>query len=636
MRYWDNRQTDDGAVHTFGNGEMLAFARGPNLMALAGPPYTSPDILSLTLEHEEPLNAYASREPGAAIWNHTLGYNSADDEDEGAASFTEFMLPDQPVYVRLVHIAYGSLRWVLRFNAASEVVSCRDIPAAWLGVLRPGQTIMFYGDSEWHYHWVILRGACDASLTAQGQLTIIFQPGESALYIVGASQLGVGKLIAEQMVESSEESLLGSTRRYWADFTTRRQALTVGQCRYDDEAASALDDAAILLKTSQSTDGGLIAAPPFRYAYLRDGYGAARGLLALGMHAEARGAIAFRKRKYDLFGTLQTAESLGHDRIRHVHENDDVETTSYMILQVRDYLNATGDLDFVRSLWQMLAFCWQTPLKHLVNGMLPFNGDETYVAGGFYPRYGLNQGSADCTLAFIEAGRWLIPWARQQGFMTASQAAQAQSAVAEARAAYRQRFFSGDRIWANAPEREEAAPMPRFRHGVCANCTTRRFGWLERSANGRYLCSICFNTADLPAARLERMEVFSVSMLAAYLGSDILSVDETRSVVEHVLAQAQPDGTISSVPGHPGFVGYDPALISMNLTAIIHPAVEDGYRRLLKERDSTGVWVEYYTRDGQPDAHCSRARTWETGVSIDAIVRYWALPVMIARHEPRT
>ena len=438
------------------------------------------------------------------------------------------------------------------------------------------------------------------------------------------------------MVVSSEESLLGRTRRYWAEFTARRQALTIGQNRYDDQAASALDDAAILLKTAQSTDGGLIAAPPFRYAYLRDGYGAARGLLALGMHAEARRACEFRKRKFDIFGTLQTAESLGHDRIRHIHENDDVETTSYMILQVRDYLAATGDLDFVRTLWPMLNYCWLAPLKHLVDGMLPFNGDETYVAGGFYPRYGLNQGSADCTLAFIEAGRWFIPWARQQGFWTASLAAQAQSVVAGARAAYRQRFFAGDRIWANAPEHENTAPMPRFRHGVCANCSTKRFGWLERSANGRYLCPICFNSTELPAKRLDRMEVFSVSLLAAYLGSDILTTDETRAVVEHVLAQAEPDGTIFSVPRHPGFVGYDPALISMNLSAIIHPAGEAGYQRLLKQRDSTGVWVEYYSRDGQPDTHCSRARTWETGVSVDAIVRYWSLPVMVAKYEPRS
>lgn len=636
MRYWDNRLIDDGAVHTFGNGEMLAFGRGPNLMALAGPPYTSPDILSLTLEHEQPLNAYAWREPGAAIWNHTLGYDPADDEDEGTAGFTEFMLPNQSVYIRLVHISAGSLQWVLRFNQSSEVVACRDLPSAWLGVLRPGQTIMFYGDSEWHYHWVLLRGACTGELGTQGELAITFQPGESALYIVGASQLGSGKLLTEQMAASSDASLLERTRQYWANFTSKRQALTIGQNRYVDEAASALDDAAILLKTAQSTDGGLIAAPPFRYAYLRDGYGAARGLLALGMHAEARRACAFRKRKFDLFGSLQTAESLGHDRIRHVHENDDVETTSYMILQVRDYLAATGDLGYVQTLWPMLNYCWLAPQKHLVNGMLPFNGDETYVAGGFYPRYGLNQGSADCTIAFIEAGRWLIPWARQQGFWTATQAAQAQSVVAEASAAYCQRFFAGDRIWANAPEREDAAPMPRFRHGVCANCVTKRFGWLERSVNGRYLCPICFNTVELPAKRLERMEVFSVSLLAAYLGSDILNVDETRAVVEHVLAQAEPDGTISSVPGYPGFVGYDPALISMNLSAISHPAGEAGYRRLLKQRDSTGVWVEYYMRDGQPEPHCSRARTWETGVSIDAIMRYWSLPATVAKCAPRS
>jgi len=392
----------------------------------------------------------------------------------------------------------------------------------------------------------------------------------------------------------------------------------------DRSGRQACDDAAILLKTAQSSDGGLIAGPVFPYAYLRDGYGASRGLLALGMMDEALQALKFRQRKFELFGTLQTAESLGHDRVRHIHENDEVETTSYMILQIRDYLAASGDDAAGRRMWPLLDACWHTPLRHLADGMLPFNGDETYVAGGFYPRYGLNHGSADSTLAFIEAGRWLIPWAREQRLWSTSQADQASEFLAQARAGYRRHFLAGDRIWANDPAREELIQLPRFRHGVCAGCSTRRFGWLERSTNGLYLCPICYNTLELPAQKLGRCEVNSVSLLPAYLGSDILLPSETQAVVEHVLAQACPDGTIPSVAGYPGFVGYDPALVLMNLTAINHPAADAAYQRLLSQRDRSGVWVEYYERDGQPKEHCCRARPWETGMSIDALTRYWA------------
>ncbi|MHB9033036.1 MAG: glucosidase family protein [Anaerolineae bacterium] len=622
MRYWHNQEQDDGAVHTFGNGEMLAFARGPNLTALAGPPYTSPDILSLTLGCEDPIADRAERETGAAIWQHRLEFTTNSMSATPAAHYCEFMLAQQPVYQR-IYTSQMPLRWVLRFNPQSEVVACRDLPGAWLGVLRPGQRIMFYGDSEWHYHWVLLDGACRAEQTDVNELAIETLAGDASITIVGAAQLGTGKLLAEEIRTRQPAVLLAETRRYWADFTARRLSVAPALPAMDQDARQALDDAAVLLKTAQSCDGGLIAGPPFRYAYLRDGYGASRGLLALGMLEEARRAIEFRLRKFERFGSLQTAESLGHDRIRHVHENDEVETTSYMILQVRDYLRASADNEFGRRLWPLLQSCWLAPLRHLADGMLPFNGDETYVAGGFYPRHGLNHGSADSTLALIEAGRWLSPWARAQGLWTAAQADQADEIVSQARAGYRRHFFAGDRIWANEPAREELIHPPRFRHGVCANCVTQRFGWLERSASGRYLCPVCFNTVELAPAKLGRLELASVALLPAYLGADILAPAETRAVAEHVLAQAEPDGTIPSVIGYPGFVGYDPALLAINLTAIDHPLQDAAYQRLLAQRDRSGVWVEYYERNGQPKEHCCRARTWETGMSIDAITRYW-------------
>lgn len=514
---------------------------------------------------------------------------------------------------------------MLAVHASSELVSCRDLPNTWLSVLAPGQRIMFYGDSEWHYHWIVARGQCSVTRRNPTELFIENHEGNSEIYIIGASQLGAGKLLTEEITSlyNQADQLLAKTRRYWEAFTAQRLARSREDAIKDQTAQRACDDAAILLKTAQSSDGGLIAGPPFRYAYLRDGYGASRGLLALGMLDEAGRAAAFRGRKFERFGTLQTAESLGHDRIRHVHENDQVETTSYMILQVRDYVAATGDHAFARHLWPLLEYCWVTPLAHLAGGLLPFNGDETYVAGGFYPRSGLNHGSADSTLALIEAGRWLIPWASEQGLWTRTQAAAAQEVVAASRAAYRRHFLAGGRIWANEPLREQLIQAPRFRHGVCEACITRRFGWLERSASGRYLCPVCFNTAEMPAAQPDRLEVFSVALLPAYLGSDVLTPAETRMVAERVLSFAQADGTIPSVPGHPGFVGYDPALLLMNLTDIGHAGKSAAYQRLLAQRDSSGVWVEYYERDGKPRAHCCRARTWETGMSIDAMMRYW-------------
>ncbi|HEY0827771.1 MAG TPA: hypothetical protein VGE40_06735 [Bacilli bacterium] len=65
--------------------------------------------------------------------------------------------------------------------------------------------------------------------------------------------------------------------------------------------------------------------------------------MALGLFEEAKRNLEFRFNKWKHFGNLRNAESMGHHRVRHVHENDDVEGTAYTILQVFDYAEATGD-----------------------------------------------------------------------------------------------------------------------------------------------------------------------------------------------------------------------------------------------------------------------------------------------------
>ena len=66
--------------------------------------------------------------------------------------------------------------------------------------------------------------------------------------------------------------------------------------------------------------------------------------------------------------------------------------------------------------------------RHLVNGMLPFNGDETYVAGGILPRFALNDGSAEATLLFIESGTQLLDFVEKEGLWEAARIARERGA----------------------------------------------------------------------------------------------------------------------------------------------------------------------------------------------------------------
>jgi hypothetical protein len=625
MRIWDNRGDDDGSIHVMGNGEMVACGQGPDLANLYGPPYTSPNILTLSTVYDDHLVDEAVREPHTAIWQHRL--RRAGEAGE-VASFCEYMAVDSPVYIRSFMCRAPGVRWVIRPNGAAQVLPAHGLPEVWLLVQPPGQRILFYLSTRWFYHWIIPTGSCHLERDEGGELVAHCLPGMGGLAIVGASEYPLGVLIAERVARQGLEDHLPPTRRFWDDLY-RRRTWQMGELPAADENdKQALDSAAVLLKVFQSIDGGMMVGHHFQLSYLRDSYGAARGLLSLGLLEEARQVLGFRLRKFGHWGTLQTAEGMGTDAFRHVHENDEVEGPAYTILQVRDYVQAGGEREFARACWPMLDWCWRVQLGHLVGGLLPFNGDETYVAGGFYPRSGLAQGSADCTLAFIEAGRWLAPWAEAQGFWTHDEAAQHLTLVEEARAAYRQAFLAGDHLWVNEPQREALAPLPRFRHGVCEGCFARAalaggFGWLERSTNGRYLCPTCLvERADLPPDHPAPLEIHSVSLLPAYLNSDILNQRELRLVAERVLRCALPDGQIPSVPGTKGFVGYDPALILINLVTVGHAAAAQARERLMFQRDRAGVWDEYYSAEGVARAGCCRARTWETGISAEALVRY--------------
>jgi hypothetical protein len=254
--------------------------------------------------------------------------------------------------------------------------------------------------------------------------------------------------------------------------------------------------------------------------------------------------------------------------------------------------------------------------------LLPFNGDETYVAGYFYPRSGLLQGSADTTLAYIEAGKWLAEFAVQEKLWTKEHANEQLKHVLQAKEAYRKYFLDKDRIWANAPDREKMTELPRFRHGVCeGRCGW--FGWTERNKNGRYVCPQCLADKDLPPEHPEKMEVNSVGLLPAYLRSEILTKEERKSLMDHVLTQKVGTGHIPSVPGTEGCVGYDPGLTLLNLKSIGHPAAKAAYERTLRMLDPAGAWNEYYEASDHPRPNCCRCRPWETGVNAEAVIEYF-------------
>ena len=93
----------------------------------------------------------------------------------------------------------------------------------------------------------------------------------------------------------------------------------------------------------------------------------------------------------------------------------------------------------------MLTWCADAQERHLVAGMLPFNGDETYVAGGMLPRSALDDGSAEATLLYVASVTQLNDWCTSRGCGNSDEIARRQRKVEETWRQYRMNFFEGPR-----------------------------------------------------------------------------------------------------------------------------------------------------------------------------------------------
>ncbi|MCK5887459.1 MAG: hypothetical protein KAG70_13305, partial [Alcanivorax sp.] len=499
-RKWKSDVIDHGSIHSMGNGRMVAYGQGPNLVNLYGPPCSSPNFLRINIESDNDLVDTALREPGSAIWNHVLNSGG-----KRVLEFTEFVDAETPAYFRTFAATSGGVRFVIEPDQDGEFIKCESPVEAWLLITKPGKAVFHYPTTLWTYHWIIPHGSCRLIAGPDGSVVAECRSGEGGFAVAGANDYPDGRLLAERIAANGPEGFLDRMKQFWRDFTKRRE-----------EVSSAVDGisdgVATLIKALQSDDGGVMAGHYYPLAYVRDQYGVAKGMLALGMVDEARKALEFRREKFNHFGNLKNAESMGGDFARHIHENDDVELTGYILLQARDYFNKTQDDAFITTLFPMLEWCWNVQLKHLAGGSLPFNGDETYVAGRFFPRSGLLHGSADSTLVFIEGGTWLAGWAAENSLWEKAYTDRQLELLAKTRKDWKRLFFDRNKIYANAPEREQFIDPPYFRHGVCESLCDW-FGWTERTENGRYQCPLCFKQEKLPPETPGQIEVNSVSLL---------------------------------------------------------------------------------------------------------------------------
>ena len=647
---------DTELVYMSGNGLVFGIYSYGDMLRFAGPPYSSPELLALTMPPElKNGRVEISHRPKAGIWDTFMRRDAGNAADAAAVKLTDFAPPDFPCVVRHVEAA-GPVTMKLRGCRGSEAFHYEipfDENRAEEGIFfktRSGNYV--YNDYPLPFPQfirVLLRGDFAVRRVAPFEYEITVKSAADVIFCCGRDYPECVEN-AERIYGIDTAKLVADTVDYWGEIFRRAESHTERRIAADfphrEALLGAVEDTVINIIAQQSREGGVLAGGPFPLGYVRDQFGVTMCLLRLGLFEEARKVLRFYIDTFRSCGRVLNAQGLGVRGLFHFAENDCSEITGYLLLQFFRYLRATGDRELLTENADFLFWLCERQLSQLEKGMMPFNGDETYIAGGLLPRDVINEGSAEATALFILSGRALLDFMAAEGLAAQTFSAETlENALQAAERAYIGHFVPGGTYTLNCPGRLENASCganaavpagrpvnasrsanqslePRFRIGVCLNhgrgdCDF--FGWTERMPNGTYVCPKCAARGDIPARNKVASRLPSALLMPAYIGSDYPGDEYVRPYIEGILAKLLRDGHFYSREDRKQNIGYDYGLLLFNVIKYGLPGGGEIFRKLLALRDGVGAWSERYI-DDEPEG--ARFRPWESAINLDAMVAF--------------
>jgi hypothetical protein len=616
-------QKSTGAMHCLGNGQYCVYQQGMDIKSLFGPTYSSPSYLQLNLKDKN-ISVKSTRLYGTAIWKHSLTLNG-----EKIAEITDFVDGDLPVFVRQI---VAGKPFALELNILNDpLVTVIDNSADYSGkgasalMIHKDRGLPIYGVYSHPYeqfHQIIIRENGSVSKSSEaGHYEIKVGKGQNELYFIGGPFYQECDVHTDQVLALGYDELYNRTLKSWKSFTGRRVDFGSRLTKKNPDRQAILeqiDHVAVLLKTQQAVEGAVLAGHAYHLGYVRDQYGVSRGYLALGYFEEAKKILDFYWQIWQKFGILHNAQAIGVPGIFHIHENDEVEMTGYLIIQAFDYLKRTNDTRFVKTILPMLEWAWNVQKKNLAGNMLPFNGDETYVAGGILPRTTLNDGSTEATLLFVQSGRLLLPFIKSLNFWSKDILRTDENLLMNVAANYARNFIREGKIMANNPSRVSIAAMPDFRHGVCAG--GHGVVYTKKDKNGNYLCPKCYlEKKEFPPYERKSFYIPSIALTPKYIGSDLIPGNLLKENIDIIKENYVKSAQISSRPGLNTVIGYEYGFLLYALSMDHDPLAERVFKDAMSVVDEAGAWVEYY-QNGKPMG--CRYRPWESAINIEAIIAY--------------
>ena len=586
VRVWDFENDLSGSVHCLSDGAFCVYGKGPELLQVFGPPFSCGSVCGVRLP-EKGLHSESTRIRGTNTWVHRLRRNG-----KTVGTFTDCMAVSGHVFMRMAELSEPLTMQIVPSESARREQGMLCLP-------KGSFVYMDYPSRSDTY----VAAAVDGGSLTENE--VLFPAGKSVFYLVGEASAETAGRALSSARERGYERLKKESETDWASYIARIRLPAARQKEFADIEALA-EDVAVLIRAQQSAEGGVLAGYNYHLGYVRDQYGVYRCLMRLGLIPEAKKILTFFRDTFSRSGALHNAQAMGIAGMFHVHENDASEITGYLIVQTVDFYERTGDLAFFKSMIPLLRYCLDRQVSCLHRNMLPFNGDETYIAGGLLNRFVMDEGSAEATLLFVTGAERLFRAAEAAGqdFSVYAPAVQA------AKDSFRKNFVRRGKLACNAPERRKGLEFPSVRHGVCVGCLS--FGDLFLNKQGYDVCKNCKDR--LFDYKEKRYFLPSVGLAPIYIGAEMFSRNELASFAGESV------GAYKSCGFNPKEqVGYESGYLLYAMLALgedekfIGKLAED----IVGLADETGAWAEYYC-DGKP--YNTRCRPWESAINLEALL----------------
>ena len=598
-----------------GNGKVAMGGLGADVEQLFAPCYSLPSVMSLRIL-DRTIVAHNNRIKGSACYVTDL-----EKDGKVIGRITDFAHPELPVFMRCFSLDLPltfSMESV--FVAADAPITCNGMSLCLFEI--PEGTPVFSKAKTDKETWCALM-LCPNCTLEDRQIT--FPAGKSHMTFVGGDYGSLGTQsfascisLAQQISQISPDSILKASLESWRGILSKIRVNT-SVFQEIPNADELIEAVCVALVTQTSAQGGVIAGSFYHLAYGRDMYGVFRGFMVLGLYDHARRMICYLTEVFRQKGYLPNASGLGMS-CSHRHENDEVEQTGYNLLEVLEYVLATGDVAFLAERMDYVRYLMNAQSGHLVDGMLPFNGDETYIAGGIFPRNGIDHGSMEATALYIKSVRGMTALCRQHGLL-ADDELDTHVAMAEL-AAWRfpYHFIDNKTVYINNPARAAVAELPLHRHGVCLGCA--RMTNLLRDGQGAFLCPNCYGKVVVQPCT-GRYSTDCAVWMTEFVGSDLLPKRVVRAALDRSISAIRQSDFGKTNPENT--VGYEYGVILYTLAKHLPKEQLDAYRdllhALLKDRVPGAVWTEYY-QGGEPSATCCPYRPWESAINLCGILRF--------------